>query len=177
MKIFRNEAVYVQKNDVAYFNKFDEPILASVYVKLFSEPVNIINDRNRYEFIKYEEAEEIEFFKKQEWILDYDTVKSLSEEELIKLGCSFSDKLNELASVINNPSTLKDTAKELYEQYQKLQYKMYSLRDYIWFKKGMLDMKIPEEIESEKPKVQETEKPKLFQKIFNRLKKGENKND
>ena len=48
MKIFRNEAVYVQKNDVAYFNKFDEPILASVYVKLFSEPVNIINDRNRY---------------------------------------------------------------------------------------------------------------------------------
>lgn len=176
MKIFRNEAVYVQKNDVAYFNKFDEPILASVYVKLFSEPVNIVNDRNRYEFIKYDEEKEIEFFKKQEWILDYDDVKSLTDEELIQLGTSFSDKLNELASVINNPLTEESKKIDLYEQYQKLQYKMYSLRDYIWYKQGQLDMKFPIEIE-EHPKQEEVEKPKLFQKLFNRIKKGEQKND
>lgn len=177
MKIFRNEAVYVQKNDVAYFNKFDEPILASVYVKLFSEPVNIINDRNRYEFIKYDEEQEIEFFKKQEWILDYDDVKSLTDEELIQLGTSFSDKLNELASVINNPSTLEETAKALYEQYQKLQYKMYSLRDYIWYKQGKLNINFPKEIEEIQKQEGVGEKPKLFQKIINRFKKGEQEND
>ena len=183
MKISTKETVYVQRNDINYLRQFENMNdYFNIYAKTFTNDINIIDDSNRYEFVRFCDPEDIKYFETIDWILDYKDVKSLNEEELIKLGCSFSDQLNELAKVINNPSTSKSESKKLYEQYQRLQYKMYSLRDFIWYKKGMLDMTFPEgiEVENKKTSQEQTEKivqekPKLFSKIFNRLRK--NKND
>lgn len=64
MKIITNDAVYVQMNDIAYLNSLDLPIPASIYMKAFGMGgIAIINDMNRYDFIKFEEKSEIQYFK------------------------------------------------------------------------------------------------------------------
>ena len=48
MKIFRNDAVYVQKNDIAYLKNTDLSIPASIFMKVFGSGIVIIDDSNRY---------------------------------------------------------------------------------------------------------------------------------
>lgn len=52
MKIVREDAIYVQKNDIAYLTHMEEAIPASIFTKVFGGGVVIIDDSNRYEFIK-----------------------------------------------------------------------------------------------------------------------------
>ena len=181
MKISIKETVYVQRNDINYLRQFENMNdYFNIYAKTFTNDINIIDDSNRYEFVRFSDPEDIKYFETIDWILDYKDVKSLNEKELIELGCSFSDQLNELARIINNSSKSPEAAKRLYDQYQRLQYKMYSLRDFIWYKKGMLDMTFPEGLESQSKQnnKEETvqEKPKLFNKIFDRFKRNKNNN-
>ena len=63
MKIITEKEVYVQKNDIAYLNQTDLPILASVFTKLLDKGIIIIDNSNRYEFVKFDKPEEIEYFK------------------------------------------------------------------------------------------------------------------
>ncbi len=69
MKIITDNAVYVQKNDIAYLNQIDLAIPASVFMKFFGNGI-VINDSNRYEFVKFEELEEIDFFKGIDRMID-----------------------------------------------------------------------------------------------------------
>ena len=62
MKIITNDAVYVQKNDMGFLNQTDLLIPVSVFLKVFGNGITIIDDSNRFEFIKFEDKEEIEFF-------------------------------------------------------------------------------------------------------------------
>ena len=63
MKIINSDSAYVQKNDIAYLNSFDLPIPFSIFMKVFGNGVTIINDSNRYDFVKFDEESEIEFLK------------------------------------------------------------------------------------------------------------------
>ena len=63
MKIITNNSVYVQKNDFVYLNESDLSIPVSIFMKVFGKGVTIINDGNRYDFIKFDEESEIEYFK------------------------------------------------------------------------------------------------------------------
>ena len=75
MKIVTNEAIYVQKNDLVFLNQTDIPIPASIFMKAFGKGATIINYNNRFDFVKFEDSKEIEFFKNMDFILDYDLVK------------------------------------------------------------------------------------------------------
>jgi hypothetical protein len=86
VKIINSDSAYVQKNDIAYLNSFDLPIPFSIFMKVFGNGVTIINDSNRYDFVKFDEESEIEFFKGLDWMIDYNEVKDLSEDEIIKLA-------------------------------------------------------------------------------------------
>jgi len=55
MKIITSEAVYVQKNDIGFLNQTDLPIPASIFMKVFGNGVTIIDNSNRFEFVKFEE--------------------------------------------------------------------------------------------------------------------------
>ncbi len=83
MKIITNDSAYVQKNDISYLNLSDLPIPASIFMKVFGNGVTIINDSNRYDFVKFDEESEIEYFKDLDWMIDYNEVKDLSEDEII----------------------------------------------------------------------------------------------
>ena len=102
MKIITNEFAYVQKNDIAFLNSTDQAIPLSIYSKVFGDGYTIIDDSNRYDFVKYEKEKDIEFFNNMEWILDYNEVKDLDEKEIFQLGSALSKKVNEIANYYNS---------------------------------------------------------------------------
>ena len=70
MKIITDNAVYVQKNDIAYLYSSDLEMPVSVFMKVFGKGDTIIDDSNRYDFVKFEDESEIVFFKGLDWIID-----------------------------------------------------------------------------------------------------------
>lgn len=168
MKIITKDCAYVQKNDIVYLNETDLPIPASVFMKIFGKGTVIINDSNRFEFISFENPDEIEFFKDIDWMIDYNEVKDLSEEEIINLGQSIAQKQNEIAVKYNSMSEKeKEENISMVQQYELLDFKIYSLRDILWFKQGHIKMYLPEGIEypANFPK-KENSIQKLIKSIF-----------
>ncbi len=158
MKIITENAVYVQKNDIAYLHHTDLPIPASIFMKVFGNGIVIINNDNRYDFFKFEDPSEIEFFNGLDWIIDYDSVKDLSDDEIIEMGQSIAQSKNQIAKQFNSMS-LKERKKNLdmVTQCELLDFKMYSLRDILLFKQGQLKMTLP----NKEKKIQ-----KLMRNIF-----------
>ena len=173
MKIITKNAIYVQKNDIAYLNHTDLPVPASIFMKIYGNGIVIIDDSNRYEFEKFESASEIEFFKELDWIVDYNSVKDLSDDEIIKMGQSIAQTKNQIAKQFNSMS--EDERKKnlkMITQCELLDFKMYSLRDILWFKQGHLKMTLPEDVDYQEEFVQKDEKKiqKLMRKILPKIK-------
>lgn len=149
MKILKDNKIYVQKNDMAYLNSSGLSIPASIFLKVFGHGINIIDNSNRYEFIEFTDPKEIEFFQGQDWIVDYDAVKDLTEEEILQLGQAVAAEKKRRADEFN--AKPKKYRQENYESViaglDLLDFKMYSLRDIIMFKKGELDFPLPVGVE------------------------------
>jgi len=144
MKIFTNNAVYVQKNDIAFLNQTDLDVPASIFLKIFGGGIT----RNRYDFIKFEDSVEMEFFRDIDWIVDYDEVKDLTDEQIIELGKDLSNQKNEIAKSFNSMSMEEQMENmDMFYQCEKLDFKMYSLRDLIWFRQGKLQFELPRDLE------------------------------
>ena len=158
-----------KKNDIAYLHHTDLPIPASIFMKVFGNGIVIIDDNNRYEFEKFEDASEIEFFNGLDWIVDYNSVKDLSDDEIIEMGQSIAQSKNQIAQQFNSMS--EEERKEnlgMVTQCELLDFKMYSLRDILWFKQGHLKMAFPEDVDSPKKSVQKDKKgiQKRMRRIF-----------
>ena len=144
MKIITNEAIYVQKNDIGFLNQTDLSIPASIFLKVFGNGIIIIDNSNRFEFVKFEEESEIEFFKNLDWIVDYDSVKYLDESQIIELGQEVSQQKNKIATQYNAMSNNERKENEhMVFECERLDFKMYSLRDVLWFKQGHLQFDLP----------------------------------
>lgn len=167
MKIITSEAVYVQKNDIAFLNQTNLAIPASIFLKVFGNGVTIINDKNRFEFIKFEEESEIEFFRSLDWIVDYDSVKDLDESQIIELGQTVAQQKNQIAKKYNAMSNNKrrENQSMVYEC-ERLDFKMYSLRDILWFKQGRIHFDLPS--------ISKDDEKKSIRRILSRFKKTHN---
>lgn len=127
-------------------------------MKVFGNGIVIIDDSNRYEFEKFEDDSEIEFFKGLDWIVDYNSVKDLSDDEIIELGQSIAQSRNQIAQQFNSMS--ENERKENFDmvtQCELLDFKICSLRDILWFKQGYLKMTLPEDVDYQKKFVQKDE--------------------
>lgn len=167
MKIITDNAIYVQKNDMVFLNQTDLSIPVSIFMEVFGKGVTVINDSNRYEFIKFEEKEEIDFFKEMDWIIDYNLLKDLTEEEIITLGQETIYKKNEIAKKFNELSMAeRKNNMHMVEESERLDFKIYSLRDLLWFKQGHLSFDLPEGVDYPKDyKVKESVIKKLLRKL------------
>jgi hypothetical protein len=145
MIIFKSKCVYVQKNDLGFLNSADIAIPASIYSKVFGSGYTIINDNNRYDFVKFDEDSEIDFFKGLDWMINYDKVKDLSEEEINKLLVSIAEENDSVVKKYNAMSP-EERAKhpDMAQRCDQLEFKFYSLRDVLWFKQGHITMELPE---------------------------------
>ena len=148
MKIITDKAVYVQKNDMIALNQFALSIPASIFMKVYGNEITIIDDTNRFEFVSFDEKSEIEFFKELDWIVDYDSVKDLEEAQIIELGQNIAQQRNDIAKKYNAMNDIERRKNEhmIYEC-EKLDFKMYSLRDILWFKQGHIQFSLPSGVE------------------------------
>lgn len=169
MKVITNDAIYVQMNDLAYLMTSDTPIPASIMMKVFGRGMVIINDDNRYDFVRFTEDDEIEFFKDLDWIVDYDELKDKSDEELLKFGKSVAENRDSIATLYNKMS-LEDRKQhpEMVEQCDLLEFKMYSIRDFLWYKQGHITMHLPIEntMKKEEPPKKKAGIKELIKRFF-----------
>ena len=177
MKIFVNNKVYVQKNDLSYLLRGAEGISipSSIIDKIFGQ-VFIVTDENRYEFVEFTSPEVLKFFKKCDWIVDYNLFDSMTEEEIVEYGCQINAERNKVVTSFNE---LSEGEKE--KQYiqvstkiELLEFKMWSIRDILCHKQGHLKFSLPkgtniDYLTSNDNKIEKKEN--IVQKVLRRLKK------
>ena len=169
MKIITDSCIYVQKSDIDVLKKGFIPIPLSMYLKYFKDnDINTESD-NKYEFIKFDCEEEIEFFKKLNWIIDYDQVKHLSVDELMELGKTLSHESSELAHLyesMNDKEKLDN--RSLFIKHELLEHKIHSIEEILWIKFKLIRINMPEHIDGLDNKVnyiEETVVKKLIKRF------------
>lgn len=149
MKLFHTEngkeVVYVQMHDIMELNQRDLLVPASIYTKVYKDSVIIVDNSNRFEFVRFDEAYEVEFFKKLEFILDYDKYKDMNEDELQGEWDKLAIKVDEIAEKWNSMSKEERADNEnLLEEYDNLKHMLYFLSVIYSIKNNKLTMPFPE---------------------------------
>ncbi len=136
MKIVKGNKVCVQNIDIAHLMPVvaglgiscPEGVINQIYGKCF-----ICGPDNQYEFREFQGKEFVDFFNKIDYIIDYDSVKDLSDDELMTLGEEVCNKRNGLARKYNNLNfeDVKDVnVQKLYFEIKQLDYKLQSLGEF-----------------------------------------------
>ena len=155
---------------MGFLSHSDSSIPASIFLKVFGDGITIIDNSNRFEFIKFEEKSEIEFFKSQDWIVDFDDVKNLDDVQFIELGQSIAKQKNDIAIKYNAMSNEERVDNQyLFFECERLDFKMYSLRDILWLKQGHIHFDLPSGIHF--PDSSMKVKEKLSRRLLRKLKR------
>ena len=84
MKIITDNAAYVQNYDLGYIMMGLDTVPNYIYLKIFkkNEPF-FVTDENRFVFLKFENKEEIEYFKNLDFIIDIFYYNNTTKEKNI----------------------------------------------------------------------------------------------
>ena len=128
MKLFKNEddkeVVYVQMQDMGFLNSIDDPIPATIFIKVFGNGITIIGDENRFDYIKFEQDNELEFFRDLDAVVDFDEINNLSLEEIEKKANDVGNKIENIVNKYNAMS--KDDRRKnanMLQDFEKLKYR------------------------------------------------------
>ena len=144
MKIVTFNGIYVLRKDIEFLNQIELVVPASIYLKRYECDGLLPEDNDAYKFVKFKSSREIDYISKLDWLIDYDEVKNLTEEEIKKVGCQIGYQQNELIEKYNAMSEEEQKRNlDMVKQIKILYYKLCMLRDILWFKKGALDIKLP----------------------------------
>ncbi len=149
MKLFHKEngkeVVYVQRQDMVHLFESNIAFPASIYNKVFDQPVGIIDETNRFEFIKFEKESEVEFFKKIKSIIDLDDYKDLTEEQFMEKMEKMVDEANSIGYSWN-AMNLQDRVKNqnLFWEREDLEYMLTFLCELFFVLRGEKTMPFPD---------------------------------
>jgi hypothetical protein len=145
MKIIKEDAAYVQKIDLANLSDFDGPMPTTVFMKLFSREASIIEDTDAEQFVRFDSKNEVEFFKKADWILDYDFYNAKDADELYSFAEEMIEEINNLTIEYNELSGEEQCKNGMkIKQMNLLIYEIQSLRSLIIKKRGTTEVKFSE---------------------------------
>lgn len=145
MKVFKNGKVYVQNEDLILILRSGELMPTSVLEKFYGNgPVIIVQD-NMEDYVEFEETDQVEFFKRLDWIVDYDEVKNLSLEELEKLYDATKDEIVKIRNKYSDLSQNDDCYEKDSIRFELLGNKLYSLSKIQYFKARKLELTLPNE--------------------------------
>lgn len=145
MKVFKNGKVYVQNEDLILILRSGELVPTSVLEKFYGNgPVIIVQD-NMEDYVEFEETDQVEFFKRLDWIVDYDEVKNLSTEELEKLYDATKDEMVKIRNKYSDLSQNDDCYEKDSIRFELLGNKLYSLSKIQYFKARKLELALPNE--------------------------------
>lgn len=147
MKLFHTEngkeAVYVQMRDIMQLNQSDMPIPASIYTKVFTG-ITIVDDSNRFDFVRFDEEHEVKFFRELEFVIDYDRYKDLTDQQLEEEGQKLATKANEIAEKWNSMSPdERDQNSNLLQEHENVGYMLNFLSEIYAIKHGKRSMPFP----------------------------------
>lgn len=91
MKILTENGLYIQKSDLILLQNTKIGIPLKVQKDINK---NNISESNPNEFIRFTKEEAINYFKDQEWIVDYKLVNAMSHEQIIRIYKVLKDKIN-----------------------------------------------------------------------------------
>lgn len=172
MKIIMNDCVYVQKHDLKHCCMYMWNREPTLFFKVFRKDIIMVNDSNRYEFVKFDDYDVIEYFKNLDWIVDYNSVKDLNKIGFVTLGEEIVIEMQKLSNKLNAMSKEElENHLDMVTEYEKLEYKMCSLRDIIWYKQGKIKMTLPEGVEYPRGYVFNNKKRKGLKRILSKFKK------
>ena len=148
MKIFHTEngkeTVYVQMQDIMQLNQSDMPIPESIYTKVFTG-ITIVNGSNRFDFVSFDEAHEVKFFRELEFVIDYDQYKELTDEQLGEKGQKLVMKANEIAEKWNSMSSdEREQNSNLFQEHENIEYMLNFLSEIYAIKHGKRSMPFPD---------------------------------
>jgi len=182
MKLFRNNRVYVQMNDVMFAMSHSDSVPGVVVNQIFKGIVIVTND-NKMDFVNFDDKTAINYFKSLDFIVNYDDYKDLSIEELDAKAEELIEKIGVVADKYNGLSEEKRAKHhDLVDEYEKLEYVINCLGEIKGIKLGTNHMDIPEENTTSKDDITvntkstvETNKPKkkgiktfIKEKLFNK---------
>lgn len=156
MKLFHTEngkeVVYVQMQDIMYLNLSDLPIPASIYTKVLTG-VTIVDDSNRFDFVRFDKEHEVSFFRNLEFVIDYDRYKDLTDEQLEEESKELAVKANEIAKKWNKMSEEKRKQNaNLLQEHANLGYMMIFLSEIYAIKHRKRKMPFPKFVHVSKAK-------------------------
>lgn len=167
MKIITGNTIYVQISDILYLHGENMNLPTSIFKKTFEN--RTINDFN--EFVKFDTTEEVEFFNKFDWLIDYYDIKDLSEEELTTSIQSMEKEQNDIAKkMISMPLEERNQNTDMDYQCELLDLKMYSLKSILWLKQGQIKLPLPDGIDLPSGCIQEKGAKNLIKTIVNKKK-------
>jgi hypothetical protein len=148
MKLFHTEngkeTVYVQMQDIMQLNQSDMPIPESIYTKVFTG-ITIVNGSNRFDFVSFDEAHEVKFFRELEFVIDYDQYKELTDEQLGEKGQKLVMKANEIAEKWNSMSSdEREQNSNLFQEHENIEYMLNFLSEIYAIKHGKRSMPFPD---------------------------------
>lgn len=148
MKVFKDNSVYVQMNDLVKLLTLSEGVPDTILKKLHTEDELVVDDNNRIEFIKFDLPEEVFFFKRQDWIIDYDNFNNLSDETLEKIAHGFFLDSETIVNRFNSLSKEEQNSnfgRNMLMEHVKLRHIVHDLRHLSAYKSGVMNMEIPGE--------------------------------
>lgn len=175
MKLFRNNKVYVQMNDVMFAMNHSNSIPAVIINQIFTDVV-IVTNENRMDFVSFDDKSAIDYFRKLDFVVDYDDYKDLDIEELDAKIKVLTETIDAISTKHNNLS--REQRAKNYEhvrnECEKAWYVINYLEEIKGLKLGTNHMEIPEETIDNKTNFEiDTPKKKgiktfIKEKIFNR---------
>lgn len=155
MKIFNTEngkeKVYVQMQDImtVVHEDINCGIPASIFNKVFKD-VLIVDESNRWDFLEFDEEQEVEFFKGLDWIPDYKEFRNKSREEMVAISEGLNETFNEDANKWNNMSPEeKEANQDLYTRCTLLQHKINTLPRIFFTGQGHYTLGVPDVVDSD----------------------------
>ena len=151
MKIFHEEngrnVVYVQMQDIMFIvhDLADIAIPASIMNYFFSRGFAIVNNSNRFDFVKFDKEPEVAFFKTLNFIIDYNDYKDLTEEQFQERFKSVVCEYNSLVKKWNKMSeTEREKNENLFVSTQKLEYTIKFIHELYALKHDKSYMTLPD---------------------------------
>lgn len=148
MKILRDGCVYVQKNDLVSILHSEMPVPVSVVSVITLSGSFYVNDNNKFEFVKFDSDEDVEYFSNLDCLIDYDEYSNMTVTELEQIYGNVCAMQNDLYEKYDDSDIeyQQKNYKRVLEEYDGMDIKMGCIRDLIWFKQGHISFSFPSEL-------------------------------
>lgn len=147
MKILTETGIYIQMQDLYYLEATNLKIPMTIFSKSFGSNLVFQDNMSKYKFIKFTRISDVDFLNQLNFLIDYNTLKTLTDKELNIYLNKIKEKRDVIIKRINSMNKWeKMKNQKIIDERNDLDYKINSLYDYILYRNGKLFYKLPKEV-------------------------------